>query len=444
MNDTPPPGGTTDPGNPSTQTPPPPSGDGPRAGRDEMRDLARLRRSTTDRKIAGVAGGIARHLDIDPIVVRIALVVLVFFGGGGILLYGAAWLLVPDDNGDSVFKLDDRSRAVALAIVGVLAALSLVGDAFGGWDFPWPLAVAGIVIVVLLATGKGQKLHQHAMKHSWHGPGGWHGPQRMHGWQGAPADPAAATRPGYPAGQRLVGEDGEPLPPEAGEVPPYQPGPGYPSYQQPWRPPARDPRKKGPLLFGFAFALSVLALGALGTVDLAGADVTPSAYPATVMAVCGLMLVVGAFFGRAGGLILVGLAAAAVTAATSVTSSFSLDAGEIRTSPATADALADDYQLDIGDVRIDLTEIEDLEELDGRTLELDLRIGHLGVIVPDDGLTVVVEADIKGVGEAKAFGDKSGNTLDITHDGGARAPVLTIDAENYVGDIDIQTEGSTR
>ena len=39
---------------------------GPRVTGDEIRDLGRLRRSATDRKVAGVAGGLARHLDIDP------------------------------------------------------------------------------------------------------------------------------------------------------------------------------------------------------------------------------------------------------------------------------------------------------------------------------------------------------------------------------------------
>ena len=45
----------------------------------------------------------------------------------------------------------------------------------------------------------------------------------------------------------------------------------------------------------------------LGIVDLAGADVADAAYPALAVAISGVMLLVGAFFGRAGGLILVGL-----------------------------------------------------------------------------------------------------------------------------------------
>ena len=51
----------------SEAPPQPPPGDGPRVTRDEVRDLSRLRRSRDDRKIGGVAGGLARHLDIDPI-----------------------------------------------------------------------------------------------------------------------------------------------------------------------------------------------------------------------------------------------------------------------------------------------------------------------------------------------------------------------------------------
>lgn len=47
--------------------------------------------------IAGVAAGVARYLDIDPTLVRIALVVLTFFGGVGVLLYGAGWILIPEE-----------------------------------------------------------------------------------------------------------------------------------------------------------------------------------------------------------------------------------------------------------------------------------------------------------------------------------------------------------
>ena len=56
---------------------------------------AQLTRSTTDRVIAGVAGGIAERFGLDPTLVRIAWVVSVFFGGLGILLYVVLWIALP-------------------------------------------------------------------------------------------------------------------------------------------------------------------------------------------------------------------------------------------------------------------------------------------------------------------------------------------------------------
>jgi phage shock protein PspC (stress-responsive transcriptional regulator) len=56
-----------------------------------------LRRSQKDRMVAGVCGGIAETFGIDPALVRIGLVALTVLGAGsGVLLYAAAWVLVPE------------------------------------------------------------------------------------------------------------------------------------------------------------------------------------------------------------------------------------------------------------------------------------------------------------------------------------------------------------
>ena len=119
---------------------------GPRTTGEEARDLGRIRRSTTDRKVAGVAGGLGRHLDVDPLLLRVAFVVLTFFGGAGLIVYAAGWLLVPQDDGtEAAVRLEDRTRSVVLAVVGVIAGVSVVaelaGNAWGPW-FPWQLVVA--------------------------------------------------------------------------------------------------------------------------------------------------------------------------------------------------------------------------------------------------------------------------------------------------------------
>lgn len=56
-----------------------------------------LRRSTDDRMLAGVAGGLARFLDVDATLVRIAFAVLTVVGGAGVPIYLACWLLIPED-----------------------------------------------------------------------------------------------------------------------------------------------------------------------------------------------------------------------------------------------------------------------------------------------------------------------------------------------------------
>src|SRR6185312_8306866 len=69
----------------------------PGVDRQHLRSYEELRRSVSDRKIAGVAGGLGRHLNVDPTVLRVLLVVLCLFGGAGFVLYGVAWLVVPED-----------------------------------------------------------------------------------------------------------------------------------------------------------------------------------------------------------------------------------------------------------------------------------------------------------------------------------------------------------
>jgi phage shock protein PspC (stress-responsive transcriptional regulator)/predicted membrane protein len=57
----------------------------------------RLERSRRERMMAGVAGGIADYLDIDPVFVRVAFVLLAVLGGGaGLLLYVVAWIVMPE------------------------------------------------------------------------------------------------------------------------------------------------------------------------------------------------------------------------------------------------------------------------------------------------------------------------------------------------------------
>lgn len=53
--------------------------------------------SRTDRKIAGVCGGLAAYLDMDPTLVRLIWVMTVIFAGWGLLGYLIAWVVIPDE-----------------------------------------------------------------------------------------------------------------------------------------------------------------------------------------------------------------------------------------------------------------------------------------------------------------------------------------------------------
>ncbi len=59
----------------------------------------RLTRSRNDKVIAGVCGGLGRYLGIDPVLVRLVMVALVFAGGISILIYPILWLAMPVDTG---------------------------------------------------------------------------------------------------------------------------------------------------------------------------------------------------------------------------------------------------------------------------------------------------------------------------------------------------------
>ena len=388
-----------------TTTPPeaptgPPAGEGPRVSRDEIRDLGRLRRSASDRKVAGVAGGLARHLDIDPLVLRVAFVVLAFFGGAGLIVYGACWLLVPDEaTGEAPVTLDERSRTVALLVVGALAAFALIGDSWGVFWFPWPLAIVAVV-VLLFVTRKDREQ--------------------------APAGPGSPSYEGADTATTTYAAPSVHADPPAYTAPPARPV----------APP--DPRRRGPILFWFTLALIALGIGVLGTVDVAGADVPASAYPALAVGLTGAMLLVGSVFGRAGGLILLGLLATAGLAGATAVDNF--DGTEQDISPATTSQLEDHYDFSSGELTLDLTGLDDVENLDGRTLDLEGGLGRIEVIVPE-GVEVTVDAQVGGPGSIRLFGDRSegiANELDGTYQDGDIE--LTIDAQLGVGEIHVDRE----
>ncbi|HZK54004.1 MAG TPA: PspC domain-containing protein [Desulfosporosinus sp.] len=61
----------------------------------------RLYRSSLDNKIGGVCGGIAEYFELDPSLVRMGAILLLFVAGTGFLAYLVAWVFIPLDNNDN-------------------------------------------------------------------------------------------------------------------------------------------------------------------------------------------------------------------------------------------------------------------------------------------------------------------------------------------------------
>jgi len=111
----------------------------------------RLTRSSSDRVIAGVAGGLGRYFGIDSVIVRLILIVLVFAGGAGIILYGAAWLLVPAD-GQAGEGFDGRGLARRTGIALGVLVLTFVAAALGFWGFASGGATATAIVVIAVGA----------------------------------------------------------------------------------------------------------------------------------------------------------------------------------------------------------------------------------------------------------------------------------------------------
>ena len=57
----------------------------------------RLYKSSTEKKVCGVCGGIANYFDVDPTVIRLIWVIFTLVGGSGLIAYIIAAIIMPDE-----------------------------------------------------------------------------------------------------------------------------------------------------------------------------------------------------------------------------------------------------------------------------------------------------------------------------------------------------------
>ncbi len=102
-------------------TPPQPKHRGTDAFFDSIRGIGVVRSS--DRWVGGVAGGLARRFGVDPLLVRGLFGASVLLGGLGLVLYGIAWLLLPEQADGRIHGQQLLRGDVDVAVLGAAAAI---------------------------------------------------------------------------------------------------------------------------------------------------------------------------------------------------------------------------------------------------------------------------------------------------------------------------------
>ena len=398
----------------TTQSQPPPN-----AGWQQPQIGTRppLVRSRTDRKIAGVAGGLAAYLGVEPLWIRVAFVLISIPGGLGVLLYLLGWVLIPEEGEQAAIGeglLEHLRRAptwVAIALF-VLAGIVFFDRPWGPPAF-WAAALIGVGIWLYRNDSHRQP------------PVG-----------GPPVGPPAGGTPpteGTPP-------TGNPPAFDAPPPPSYQAAAGaaYPSPAAYAARPVAVPRTRRPRSFlgRYTAAVVLVVLGLTAALDNIGAITVPArVYPALALLVVGAGLIVGAFWGRSRALILAGLLILPVAAAASlVRVPLRGGTGQRVYAPATLQTVAPEYRLAAGQIHLDLTQLPWASTVQTR---IRVAAGDIEVVVPSD-----VTVDFRGhtgAGEIDLF-DVMRNGVDVTLQRlvpGAQptSPRLVLDAEVSVGQI---------
>ncbi len=413
------------------------SGDAPAGGPTAGRRT--LCRSSTDKVIAGVAGGIGNYFGIDPVIVRIAFIVLTFLGGAGPFLYLIGWLAMPREDSRSVVASalggDSPHRfrslmAVALIGLGLLVTANLSGDLFDVFVDVW--SIAPYLALMLIAAGVALVV--------WPGSVGRPKP--------APArPPAPAPPPGASPPSSVHATPAPPPPTAAGpEWPtaaPHEPRPVVAS------PPPQAKSRDRSVVGWLTFAVLLVYGGAammLERVDAFAMDI--GVFFAVAVAITGAGLLASAFVRPARGLIVLGVGLCVpLFLFVGADLPWGSGVGEARVTVAAVEELEElegAYRHGIGQIVVDLRALE----LDGGRHELDLSlgIGEPRVYVPD---SVSTTADMKvGAGNIQVTGDRypwsdSDDGLGISREIVVDAPdptgELLLDIDVGIGEAEIVT-----
>ena len=368
-----------------------------------LRSITDMKRSKDDRLLGGVCAGAAKYLNIDPVIVRVVIAVLTFVGFAGLIIYAAAWFLLPAEGEDKSvaadwFRLDKNEEQVRVAgLVGavVLAALAVVGD--GGWFWdgaPWFLVPIAAVYYLFVVRPRRHRQAETTLATQYTQPG---------------VDPAdesargpefAAAKAGLVANQKY----------------------------------AKSRRERSWALTLLTVSVAAIAIAATAIYDAYNDGTDWTTYVAVALGVVAVGLLVSTLFGNGGPLIGIGVLLAIALAIGSV-----LPNGKIGTqtpSPVTAAQVDQHYRHGVGLMEVDLTRVSNPGALLGRTVEIESGIGETKVIVPDE-LNVEVTSQLDA-GEIRVFDRKvDGTDNELDYPAAEPGHALTLDIHQRLGNIEV-------
>jgi len=350
-----------------------------------------LRRPIEGRAFAGVAAGLGQRFEISPTWFRVAFVLMTVFGGIGLLLYALGWLLIPEEGSDDpiitqwLSGFDTSNTGMVLGVVLVAVAAVILASSFHLISGKFVFAAILLVIGVLLYRGDLDRRS---------------GRPDDHDKDSSSTDINSDVAHDEPTeGEPIVTAINTPEPTLESRVDPP--------------PPSRPPRPKS-ILGRLTVAATLIAVGGLATLDVAGVLFPdPVHYVAVTVGVIGAGLLAGALFGRARWLIVVGLLLTPLLFLASIAPTWSIS-GEAGERYVRVDSIADLERVDFGFehgagvLEIDLRGFEPLTIAEGLSpipIGAKIGAGEIRIWLPEPA-SAIVHGSV-GIGSVDILGHQS-------------------------------------
>jgi phage shock protein C len=122
----------------------------------------KLYRSRTNSMIAGVCGGLGEYLNVDPTILRVVAVLLIFAKGIGLLAYLIGWVIIPrrpvmeaEVVAPEKSEFNRLLPGLALILIGLIFLLNNLIPWFR-FGYLWPLVLIVLGVALLIKSQKGE------------------------------------------------------------------------------------------------------------------------------------------------------------------------------------------------------------------------------------------------------------------------------------------------